>query len=148
MSSFFMVDVVPLVLLAVAAWHDLRTREIPDWISLALAAWALVLAAGGWHSNGWTGLVLGGLLGFVLTAPLFWLGGLGGGDVKLLAALGACLGPGLLLLTLFWMAIAGGVLALVAKCRGKADFAYVPAILAGLALAVLWPGAFSHVLAK
>ena len=36
-----MVDVVPLVLLAVAAWHDLRTREIPDGISLALAAWAL-----------------------------------------------------------------------------------------------------------
>jgi prepilin signal peptidase PulO-like enzyme (type II secretory pathway) len=59
--------------------------------------------------------------------------------------LGACLGPSLLLLALFWTAVGGGVLALIAKFRGQADFGYVPAILAGVLLALLWPGALSHV---
>lgn len=125
---------IPLILVVVAAWHDLRSREIPDWISLALGAWAVVTTAMGWHAVGWIGLLLGTAIGFTLTAPLFWLGGLGGGDVKLIAALGACLGPWGLLQTLFWVAVAGGALALIAKFRKQADFAYVPAILAGLVL--------------
>ncbi len=141
-----MAATIPLGLLAIAAWHDLRRREIPDWIALALLVWALAAAGVGWQSAGWWGLALGAGLGLALSAPLFWLGGLGGGDVKLIAALGACLGPGALLLALFWTALAGGALALIARFRGQADFAYVPAILAGLVLAVLWPGAFRHVL--
>lgn len=140
-----MTAVVPLALIALATLHDLRSREIPDWISVLLLAWGLVVAAWMGTTAAWTGALAGGLVGFALTAPLFWLGGLGGGDVKLVAALGVCLGPALLLLALFWTAVAGGCLALVAKLRGKADFAYVPAIFAGVALAILWPGAFSHV---
>jgi prepilin peptidase CpaA len=125
---------IPLALLLVAAWHDVRSREIPDWISLTVAAWAVVVAVMGWQAGGWVGLLLGAALGFMLTSPLFWLGGLGGGDVKLVVALGACLGPSGLLQALFWVAIVGGVLALIAKLRKQADFAYVPAILMGLAI--------------
>jgi Flp pilus assembly protein protease CpaA len=139
---------VPLALIAVATLHDLASREIPDWVAVLIFGWGLVVAAFTGTTVAWTSLLIGGLLGFALTAPLFWLGGIGGGDVKLITALGACLGPGLLLLALFWAAVFGGGLAFVAKLRGKADFAYVPAILAGLALALLWPGAFNHVLAK
>jgi prepilin peptidase CpaA len=139
---------VPLALVAIATLHDLRSREIPDWVAVLIFGWGLVVTGFTGTSSAWTSLLLGGLLGFALTAPLFWLGGLGGGDVKLITALGAALGPGLLLLALFWTAVAGGGLALVAKVRGKSDFAYVPAILAGVVLALLWPGAFSHVLAK
>src|SRR5438270_8787170 len=108
---------IPLSLLAIATWHDLRTREIPNWISLALAVWAIGTAALGWHPADWSGVALGLAIGFMLTAPLFWLGGLGGGDVKLTTALGACLGPLGLVQTLFWVAVAGGVLALIAKLR-------------------------------
>ena len=53
------------------------------------------------------------------SAALFYLGGLGGGDVKLMAALGAVVGPMALLCDLFWMALAGGLLALVANLAGK-----------------------------
>ncbi len=56
---------------------------------------------------------------------------LGGGDAKLIAALGMLVGPVGLLIVLFGMAIAGGVLSLVAICRGQRDYAYVPAITAG-----------------
>lgn len=135
---------VPLVLLAVAAWHDVRTREIPDWISLVLVTWAVLAELCGLVAADWLGLAGGLALGFALTAPLFWLGGLGGGDVKLVTALGACLGPWGLFQTLFWVAVAGGVLAVVAKLRKQADFAYVPAILAGLALYCVQSGGFLY----
>jgi prepilin peptidase CpaA len=139
-----MVAAVPLGLLVAATWHDLRKREIPDWISLALGLWAAGTALMGWHAGGWTELAVGAVLGFALTAPLFWLGGIGGGDVKLITALGACLGPWGLLQTLFWVAVAGGVLALIAKLRKQADFAYVPAILVGVALYCVQTGGLLH----
>src|SRR5262245_21049116 len=123
---------IALALLAVAAWHDLRTREIPDWISVALVG----VAVGGWaldkHPAGWQGLLLGACLGLVLGAAFFALGGLGGGDVKLVAGLGAVLGPLALLTTLFWIAIIGGALSIAAAARGRKDLAYVPAILLGV----------------
>lgn len=122
-----------LLILAIAVAHDLRTREIPDWVSLAVAALGLVGAAGGWLPlSGWQ-MLGGAVLGFALTAPLFYLGGIGGADVKLLTALGLVSGPWGLLTILFWMALAGGVLALVAKLRKQNDFAYGPAIFLGFA---------------
>jgi prepilin peptidase CpaA len=139
--------VVPLVvlgLLAVAALCDLKSREIPDWISLALLALAVVATALGWHGVVWWQLAAGLALGFALTAPLFYMGGIGGGDVKLVAALGAVLGAWGLLAALFWVALAGGVLALIAKLRGQSDFAYVPAIFLGTLAALLWSGGLMH----
>jgi prepilin peptidase CpaA len=56
----------------------------------------------------------GWLVGLLLLLPLFALRGLGGGDVKLMAAFGAWLGPGLVLWAAGYGAIAGGVLAVVA----------------------------------
>ena len=51
--------------------------------------------------------------------PLFALGGLGGGDVKLLAAVGAFLGPGKLVTALLAAGVVGGAMALaVAAWRG------------------------------
>ncbi len=135
---------VPIGLVAIATLHDLASREIPDWISLLLLAWGIAAGTLSPTAGAAAGALVGGLIGFALTAPLFWLGGIGGGDVKLIAALGVCLGPGLLLAALFWTAVAGGVLALIAKLRGQKDFAYVPAILAGLVLAVLRLGVVEH----
>ena len=123
---------IPLPVLAVATVYDLRERQIPDWLSLVLLAWAVVAVATGLSAIGWLGLLCGAALGLAIAAPLFALGGFGGGDVKLVAALGAVLGPAALLAMLFWVAIAGGVLALVAKWRGQRDLAYVPAIAIGL----------------
>jgi prepilin peptidase CpaA len=55
---------------------------------------------------------LGLALGFSLLMPVYALGGLGAGDVKALAALGAWLGPWLTLMLSCYMAIAGGLMAL------------------------------------
>jgi len=81
----------------------------------------------------------GGLLGFLIVLPFTLSGGIGGGDLKLVTALGTWLGPWLLLQTLFWTALAGLVFAAVAKARKQKDFAYVPAIMSGLMIAVVFP---------
>jgi len=131
---------IPLLLLLVAMVCDLRRREVPDWIPLAILLWGIAATGFGLHGIGWMGSLVGLVLGFGLSAAVFYLGGLGGADVKLIAAMGAVLGPFALCFVLFWMALAGGVLALVAAARGQRDFAYVPAITAGFAAYAIYPG--------
>ena len=132
---------IPLALTLTAVVTDLRRREVPDWVPLVLLAWAVLGCALGWTSSSWWALVAGSVVGLATSVPFFYFGGLGGGDVKLLAALGAALGPVVLLKMLFWMALAGAALAIVSAVRGRRDFAYVPAIAAGLCVQLTWPQA-------
>jgi prepilin peptidase CpaA len=139
---------VLLVPLGIAVVCDLRTREVPDWIPLAIVAWACVATALGLHKVSWGGLVAGAVLGLGLSAAVCRLGGLGEGDVTLLTAIGAAVGPWTLLSILAWMALAGGILALIAAARRKRDFAYVPAIAVGVLVETVWPGGLARVLLR
>lgn len=123
---------VALMFASVATLYDLRRREVPNWIAASLIVCAAVAIAAGLANVTWIEFASGAALGFVLTFPLYVLGGFGGGDLKLVVALGAALGPLALLSTLFWMALCGGVLACVAWLRGRRNLAYVPAIALGL----------------
>jgi prepilin peptidase CpaA len=145
MNLWSLVLVAPVLFALVC---DLRTREIPDWIPLAIVVWACLATALGLNKVAWIGLIAGMSLGLGLAAAVFYLGGLGGGDVKLLAAIGAAVGPWTLLSILAWMAVAGGVLALIAAARGKRDFAYVTAITVGVMLETFWPGGLARVLLR
>ncbi len=127
---------------------DLRTREVPDWIPAVIVAWACLATALGLHKVTWIGLMAGAMLGLGIGAAVFYLGWPGGGDVKLLAAIGAAVGPWTLLSILAWTALAGGILALMAAARGKREFAYVPAIAVGVVVETFWPGGLARVLLK
>lgn len=96
----------------VACVTDLRARRIPNLLTFPAALAGLAWhAAGGFSALGWA---LGGLaVGLLLFFPLFLLRGMGAGDVKLLAALGAWLGPGTIAWVAAYAAIAGGALAIV-----------------------------------
>jgi prepilin peptidase CpaA len=118
----------------VATVYDLRSRMIPDWIAASLLACSALSIAAGLSELTWLSLLYGAAMGLALTLPLYALGGFGGGDVKLVVAIGAALGPSALLSVLFWVAISGGMLAIVALIRGRRDLAYVPAIACGLLL--------------
>lgn len=134
-----MVTVTLLVAFAVgyASWHDLATREIPDAVPLAVLALALV--AGFLVDEPTPGARAAGFaLGAALGVGLFALGAWGGGDAKLVAALGAFLGWDALLPALIWMGMAGFVLSLVALARRRREVVYGPAIAVG-AWAVLLP---------
>ena len=100
------------VLVGVAAVvDDLSRRHIANWIPAA------ALAGGfGWQIgvHGWSGAwtAAGGTLaGFAVFLIFYLLGGMGGGDVKLMAGFGALLGPSQLLAAALWTGAVGGVLA-------------------------------------
>ncbi len=102
-------------LLLIAAVYDLRHRIIPNWLNLTIAL-AAPLA---WIASGielWPDLALQvglALLVFAAFVGLFFLGGIGGGDVKMIGALALWLPTSLLLPTLLVMAIVGGAIAAV-----------------------------------
>ena len=113
-------QLVVLVVALVAVVFDVRTRRIPNWLTFGAA-----LAASASTRRSTAGLpgvgiaAAGWLAGAALFFPFFALGGMGAGDVKLLAALGAWLGPAESVWLAIFAAMAGGVLGLVvALARG------------------------------
>ena len=95
------------------AIYDARSRRIPNQLNFsAIAAGFFASAAvGGWRgleSAVWGSLLAGGI--FFL---FFVVGGMGGGDVKLMAAIGAWVGVKQVTPILLAAALAGGVLAIV-----------------------------------
>lgn len=111
-----------IALCAVAAgsvWFDLRERRLPNALTVGALALALVLRV----PIGLGALVdglLGALIGLGLALPFFLVGGLGGGDVKLLAAVGAFLGPRDIWFALLVMALVGAVMAIAVIVRHRA----------------------------
>jgi prepilin peptidase CpaA len=99
-----------LLVLAVATFTDLRSRRIPNWLVFPFLFAGL--ATSGWL-HGWQGISqsLAGMgLGLFVYGFIFWLGGLGAGDVKLCAAIGAWVGPKQLFMALIITGIAGGIM--------------------------------------
>jgi prepilin peptidase CpaA len=131
--GYFVMPVLGVVLATVV---DLIRREIPDWIPAGLVLWAIIAQSLGFLPFTWHSLIFGCVSGLLVGAIGFRLRSLGGGDVKLLAGLGATIGFSAVWTLLLWTALAGGVLGLIAKCRGERELAYAPAIAVGL-LAVL-----------
>lgn len=101
-----------LAVVGVATFTDLRSRRIPNWLVLPFFVAGLIAST--WL-HGWTGAeqsLYGALLGFVTYGLLFWMGGMGAGDVKLCAAIGAWIGPSQLLMALVLTSMAGGIMVL------------------------------------
>jgi len=106
-----------LVILTVALTSDLQSRRIPNALTVpALIVGCLAQAANG----GWSGLglaLLGIAVGAALTIVPFFVGALGAGDVKLMAALGAFFGPLAILVVSLAASLVAGVAAVVVAAR-------------------------------
>lgn len=96
-----------------ATWWDLRQRRIPNWLTLAAFIAGIGLHAVADGSAGFVASVLGAGVGAIPFALLYWLGGMGAGDVKLMAGVGALFAFPAAAQALFCIALAGGLLALV-----------------------------------
>ena len=152
--------------MTVATVVDLRTRRIPNELTATLAGIGVGLAATGVSGVSLWASMLGFGTGLALMLPGHVLGATGAGDVKLMAAFGAIVGPNLVITAFLFTAIAGGVLAIIVAIRrrrlsatlagtgrlvaGSGDtrellraapaasrFAYGPAIAAGTIVAAL-----------
>lgn len=152
--------------LAAATVIDLRSRRIPNVLTAGMASLGIGLAAAGASGISVPAALLGILLGLLCMLPGYALGATGAGDVKLMAAVGALIGPALVIPAFLFTAVAGGVLAVIVAARRKrlratlaqtgklvaapgeapkelkaatsvSRFAYGPAIATGTVLAVL-----------
>jgi prepilin peptidase CpaA len=103
-------DVCAFLLLALCAYWDLRYRKIPNWATLP----GIVLGLGmNTLSYGWQGIKSSGIgliVGFGALLVLFILSWMGGGDVKLMAAVGALKGYPFVVSALFYSLIVGVVI--------------------------------------
>jgi prepilin peptidase CpaA len=103
------------IALLIAAFTDLRSRQIGNWLTGAIALSAPLF----WWASGlalWPGVALQvgvALAAFAVLAALFALRAMGGGDVKLLTALALWIEPEWFLRLVLVMALLGGLLTLV-----------------------------------
>ncbi len=109
---------VALAVLCGAGFYDLKYKKVPNWLT-----YGLLLAAFLFHGlNGaFMFSFLGGIVGFMWFLIPYMLGGMGAGDVKLLAATGAVVAwPGVLYVVLY-SSLVGGALVILLVFKG-ADY--------------------------
>ena len=98
-------------LVLIAAIYDFRFRRIPNWLTVSGVVAGFLMNLGVLRSAG-LGIAAAGLgLALLIYLPLYLLRGMGAGDVKLMAAIGAIVGPGNWLVIFIATALIGGVLA-------------------------------------
>jgi prepilin peptidase CpaA len=104
----------------VATFTDLRSRRIPNWLVLPFLACGIIASfvPRSWHGIGIGESLEGAGLGLLLFGILAFMGGMGMGDVKLCAAIGAWIGPKQLFVALILTGIVGGVMAIVWAIAG------------------------------
>jgi len=108
-----------VVVVGIATFTDIRSRRIPNWLVLPFFCIGVLVSCWfhGWHGLGQS---LGGAgLGLLLYGILFMMGGMGAGDVKLCAAIGAWIGPSQLIFALVLAGLVGGVMVLAWAVQGK-----------------------------
>jgi prepilin peptidase CpaA len=144
-----------LIFVAAAAIVDLRTRRIPNLLTVSAAAVGLALNLSRIGGPGAVTSGAGILTGFAAFLPFYLAGGFGAGDVKAMAAVGAFLGPkGVLLAATCTLLVGGlGALAVLAGLRwksarregswqlreaGRYRFPYGLAIACGTVLSLGW----------
>jgi prepilin peptidase CpaA len=108
------------VTLIVAAWIDGKELRVPNWITFPMVLAGLVYSAA---TGGWAGLgsgLIGMCVGLATLLPLYAVGGMGAGDVKLMAGVGAWLGAQVTWNAFLVSAVVGGVMAIIMVIYRKA----------------------------
>jgi prepilin peptidase CpaA len=111
--------IIGMGILTVIAYGDVRTRRIPNVLSLTIAILGLLRIILG-HDPVAAGHTLAAATAiFIVAFLLFWYGGIGGGDTKLVAATALLVGYHDVFSFLFLMSACGGALALAMLARNR-----------------------------
>src|SRR3954454_16504691 len=103
--------IVSIVLVEAAVIDGLKLR-VPNWLTFHLGAAGLAFAAWSQGSAGFLWALAGMGVGLATLLPLYAIGGMGAGDVKLMAGVGAWMGPAVTIWAFATSAIVGGLMAL------------------------------------
>ncbi len=147
-------EIVTLAIGCAAVIEDISRRRVSNWTSGSALLLGLVFH---YFREGWRGVAAaaaGAAVGFAVFLVFYLLGGLGGGDVKLMAGFGSLLGPGTIFCAAWFAAVLGAFMALgrvtflalrsdprAGRTAAHRDaIPYAPAIVAGVWLAALARG--------
>jgi prepilin peptidase CpaA len=100
-------------ILILAAWIDGRELKVPNWITFPMVISGLVYATSVGGMSGLAAGLLGMCVGLLTLLPVYAVGGMGAGDVKLMAGIGAWLGWEITLAAFCVSAVVGAVMAVV-----------------------------------
>jgi len=130
---------ITIALGALAVFDDLRRRAISNWISGGALIAGLILNFLARGPYGAAMAAAGAAIGFALLVAFYLLGGLGGGDLKLMAGLGALLGPSAVLTAAVLGAIVGAFMAVfsIVFRRSQRAIPYAPALVLGAWMALV-----------
>lgn len=112
-GGYFVLVAVTLLIVGIAALWDIKTKRIPNKLLIPVILLGIIINT---IFTGYMGLMnafIGIFVGIMLLLVPFALGGMGAGDVKLLAAVGALNGSLFVFHTFLFSAIAGGVIAVI-----------------------------------
>ena len=113
------INLVLVAVLAVAVMTDLRSRRIPNLLTFPAVGLGLLLNSAFLGLDGLKTSGEAALLALAILLPLYMFKGLGAGDVKLMAAIGALKGPEFFIYTFAWAAIFGGGMAMLGLLRSR-----------------------------
>jgi prepilin peptidase CpaA len=102
-----------IILLVICVITDLKERKIYNAVLFPILIVALVLQLFTGGLSGVTSALLGMIVGLAILLIPYLLGGMGAGDVKLLAVIGGIKGVEFVLFTSVYMALSGGIFALL-----------------------------------
>ncbi len=112
-SLVLLVSWMLTIVLVVAAVIDGCKLKVPNWITfpMIISGWIASAAVFGWPGLGWS--LIGTAVGLALLLPAYAIGGMGAGDVKLLAGVGAWAGAAHTFWAFLASAIVGGMIAVI-----------------------------------
>ncbi|MBI4491272.1 MAG: prepilin peptidase [Chloroflexi bacterium] len=126
---------------SVALVTDLRSRRIPNWLTATTFVGGVLANLGLGGLDGGLSALAGAGLGFLVLIPFYALRGVGAGDVKLLAALGALVGPHDLVSVAVYGALVGGFMSLVVLARSGILAVALHQVFKLRMLPTVWSGA-------
>ena len=106
-------NILAIIVSLIGAIYDLKSRRIPNWLTLGTFGVILLFSIFSFKIEYVVNCILGFLAGLLLLFIPYVLGGMGAGDVKLLAALGSLVGYKDVVLIFFYSAICGLFLGLI-----------------------------------
>jgi prepilin peptidase CpaA len=123
-------DIVLFILVIFAIYFDITMKKIPNFITVPVMLWGLLTYS---IINGFEGFIFsskGLIVGLSIFIVPFVFGGLGGGDVKFMTAIGALKGWHFVIYTSLYAGIAGGFIVIIVLIRKRILRATIKRVIA------------------
>ncbi len=105
------------IILTIAAYIDWKDHRVPNWLTFSACLCGLLFHTLMNGMDGFTAAIIGTSVGIATLIIPYALNGMGAGDVKLMASVGAWVGAAATFQAFFWIAIIGGLMGLYSIIR-------------------------------